>query len=95
VLASDGKGTTVESVDRPFTYTIRSQEVASGASAPPSVPPLPRADINGDGRIDIADMSMLLLKLVRPYDARYDLNGDGVVNIGDLSVLFSYMGKLR
>jgi hypothetical protein len=95
VLASDGRGTAVESVDRPFTYTIRSAELASGSSPSPSAPALPRADINGDGRIDIADMSMLLLKLVRPYDARYDLNGDGVVNIGDLSVLFSYMGKLR
>ena len=94
VLASDGKGTSVESVDRPFTYIIRAS-APSTSSPSPTAPALPRADVNDDGRIDLADMSMLLLKLMKPYDVRFDLNGDGSVNIGDLSVLFSYMGKLR
>ncbi|MCG2685961.1 dockerin type I domain-containing protein [Candidatus Parcubacteria bacterium] len=47
-------------------------------------------DVNGDGRVDIQDLSRLLSKWEHPADlGNADLNGDGVVNVGDLSILLS------
>lgn len=48
----------------------------------------PSADLNGDGRQSIADMSMLLIHL-NSTDKRYDLNQDGEVGIADVSILLN------
>lgn len=86
VLASDGAGTPVETVGTPFTYDIHAPGTAGGGSQTP-----PTMDFDHDNRIDIGDMSILLIHLGGTYDARYDLNRDGVLSIGDLSVMFTRM----
>lgn len=49
-------------------------------------------DINGDGKVDILDLSTLLSNY-KTTNATSDLNGDGIVNIYDLSLLLANYGK--
>lgn len=55
-------------------------------------PALRTADFNGEGRVDIIDLSILLYYYHRSDSAalRYDLNGDGIVNFPDVSILMYY-----
>ncbi|MBI4136023.1 MAG: hypothetical protein HY481_00520 [Candidatus Vogelbacteria bacterium] len=59
----------------------------------PLVRPAPTAsknpDLNGDGRVNLTDLSILLYHYEKPNPpAQYDLNDDGLVNLTDLSILF-------
>lgn len=51
-----------------------------------------RGDLNGDGKVNVLDMSILLTKFLKGGGAG-DLNGDGKINILDLSILLSSWGK--
>jgi hypothetical protein len=51
-----------------------------------------RGDFNGDNKIDIFDLSMLLSKY-NTTDTSRDLNGDGKVDIFDLSILLRDYGS--
>ena len=46
-------------------------------------------DIDGDGRIDLIDVSILIANWGTPKNTRADLNSDGKVNNKDLSILFA------
>lgn len=48
------------------------------------------ADLTGDGKVDIYDLSLLLSNYGKP--GRGDLNGNGVVDLADLSILLSNYG---
>jgi len=52
---------------------------------------LPRADLNGDKVVNIADLS-ILLSHYQTTDITSDINQDGAVNILDLSILLSNYG---
>lgn len=82
-LAHDGQGTDILKKKIGGTYTIVEK------------PPPPSADINGDGKIGLADVSIMVFHVGKTNAAavRYDLNGDGKVNLTDLSILVSLMGK--
>ena len=52
----------------------------------------PNTDVNGDGTVDIADLSELLDRMIpatpgAEVDAAADINGDGVVNIADIIII--------
>ncbi|GAB4432456.1 MAG: hypothetical protein Kow0031_13850 [Anaerolineae bacterium] len=49
-------------------------------------------DINGDGRVDIADLSFVASRYGLP-DPAADLNGDGVVDMQDIAVIATNYGK--
>jgi hypothetical protein len=51
-----------------------------------------KGDVNGDGKIDVIDLSRLLARW-NTSDSSADLNGSGRVDILDLSVLLSQWGK--
>lgn len=91
ILASDGRGTAVESVSRPFTYEIQSPVVAGGTSPSNTSAPTVDPDFNADGRVDLVDISILMHKITESYDARYDLNRDGWLGLPDISALFVQM----
>lgn len=60
---------------------------------PPILPPrFQVADFNGDNRIDIIDLSILLYHYheTGAGAVRYDLSGDGIVNFPDISILMYY-----
>ncbi len=50
------------------------------------VPEQPSTDLNGDGKVNVADISIMMIQLTG-NDLRYDLNLDAKVNLGDLSIL--------
>lgn len=83
VLAHDGQGTDIVGEKIGAAYTIVEK------------PMPPRADINGDGTIGLADVSIIVFHFgkINTAAAKYDLSGDGKVNLADLSILISMMGK--
>ena len=108
VYASDGNGTLLPSRSRSVTFTI-SEPVAipldntiSAVSAgggttmsPQKALVPPSSDLNGDGKVDLIDMSIMVIHIIGSYDSRYDLNLDGTVGISDLSILISQMGQVK
>jgi hypothetical protein len=47
-----------------------------------------RADINGDGKVNLADLSILLFNWKKAAPSA-DINSDGIVNITDFSIMLS------
>lgn len=86
-----------------YTYTIQAYDAAGNASSSSSQlsvttlagAPSASGDLNGDGKVNITDLSVLLSHWGRPgvTVAQGDLNGDGKVNVVDLSILLSHWGK--
>jgi hypothetical protein len=73
--------------------------LASAYVSAPTATPTPSAtpgskvgDINGDGQVNIFDLSTLLSKW-GTSGTPADLNNDGTVNIFDLSILLSHWGS--
>jgi hypothetical protein len=52
-------------------------------------PDRPRADVDGDGSVDIVDAYVLGLRIRdgADLDTRWDLNDDGAVDLGDLRAI--------
>ena len=50
-------------------------------------------DVNGDGVVNISDVTELLnhLAIAVEYDAHYDMNGDSAVTISDVTALLNYL----
>lgn len=90
-FAHDGSGTKVASELRTLSYDIPESTRAGGTTVSTSVTVSPSADFNDDGKVNIADVSILAVRIFMPYAPRYDLNNDGTLNLADLSVLFSRM----
>ena len=48
-------------------------------------------DVNGDGTLDVRDMSLLLRAILDGKEAKYvtvaDMNGDGQIDVRDLSLM--------
>jgi hypothetical protein len=62
--------------------------IFSQGDPPPATNP---ADINGDGRVDAADLAALLSAWGTANDAA-DLNNNGTVEAADLAVLLAQWG---
>jgi len=60
-----------------------------------------RGDVNGDGRVDVADWELLqqyIGQAVNPKNpemVRGDLNGDGFIDISDFSILMKILNDLK
>jgi len=77
LLANNGFGTDVLREMRHAVYTT---QVAGRR----------RADINGDGRVDVSDLSVVLASLGRRgAEVRGDLNNDGRINFQDISIVLA------
>jgi hypothetical protein len=74
----------------PSTNTSGSTSNSSSNSVAPSS--LKRGDLNGDGKINILDLSIILTNFLKTV-GKSDLNGDGKTNILDLSIVLSSWGK--
>jgi hypothetical protein len=49
-------------------------------------------DLNGDGLVDLFDLSILLSNWGLTNKPQYDINANGIVDIFDLSILLSNYG---
>lgn len=65
---------------------------SNSANPNPPVAAGKRGDLNGDGKINVLDLSILLSKFMKAT-GNSDLNNDGKTNILDLSILLSSWGK--
>lgn len=95
VYSSDGTGTEIESQIRPIVYSIPSP-VPQGLAQSPTQLQLPSQekkspspDLDNDGKITLVDFSIMTIKILMPYNARYDLDQDGLLGLSDLSILFA------
>ena len=59
-------------------------------------PPLPlrmvSPDLDGNGAVNLADISIFAGAYFGPYDWRADFNGDGSINLADIPILASHLG---
>ena len=106
VFASDGTGTALSYKTRSITYEIPEPSPSivniptpttggSIAVASPSLlttPTPPSPDLNGDGKINLVDVSIIIMHIFGLYNPRFDLNSDGSVGVSDLSTLLSKIG---
>lgn len=97
ILQHDGLGTNAPlsaPIDALFTVEAKSSSTTSvnllsegtKASTYEVVPKLPSTDLNGDGKQNISDVSILLLN-IGTGDLHYDLNLDGFVNLDDFNIV--------
>jgi hypothetical protein len=91
VYAADGKGTMIDTGDRPLSLTVTPATATNAGGSGESGVTSPSPDINGDGKVTLLDASIVMAAISAPYDARYDFNTNGRVGLDDLSILFSYM----
>jgi hypothetical protein len=85
----------------PYSYNaalgqVRVDTTISGAQVVIRVQTSPAADINLDGGVDGADLSIMLSTFgsAQPTFSNGDLNGDGLVDGADLSILLAGFGQI-
>lgn len=89
------------SAGRTYSYYVRARDTSGNLSSksatvkitiPAGSPVRKKGDLNGDGRINIRDLSILISRWGTRSTVA-DINGDGRVNIRDLSILISRWGR--
>ncbi len=76
-----------------YAYMVAAEDAAgnvSSQSTATNVTVSTAGDLNGDGKVNIYDLSQLLSNWGKTGANSSDLNADGVVNIIDLSILLSH-----
>jgi hypothetical protein len=68
--------------------SLFSNEFLLGVGEKPQGNAKKRADVNGDGKVNLADLSILLFNW-KKSSPQADVNSDGVVNITDFSIMLS------
>lgn len=95
IFAADGRGTEIQSSKRVYTFDIpeSTKAVASGGAGKMNEETLapPAIDFNGDGKVNVVDLSIIAIQIIAPYNAKFDLDRDGANTIADLSIFFSRM----
>ncbi|MFH1473137.1 MAG: cohesin domain-containing protein [bacterium] len=82
VLANDGLGTNILDKTIPAELALLKPKVKKNI-----------ADINGDGKVNLADFSILISNFGKLNNVTNDLNGDGIVNTIDVSIILSKWTK--
>lgn len=94
VFAADGSGRPIESQRRTFVFEVpKSDEpVASAASRMnnETLPP-PPIDFNGDGKVNVIDLSIMAFQVLGSYNVKFDLDRDGSTGLADISIFFTRM----
>jgi hypothetical protein len=80
-----------------YSYTVVAEDAAGNTSTPGgpiNVSTLAQkpGDLNGDGLVDLFDLSILLSNWGLTNKPQYDINANGIVDIFDLSILLSNYG---
>src|SRR6185436_10641396 len=94
--AADGEGTLLDNETRSIIFSVQEPQPTHIAVTSASQPekPLPRTpDVNTDGAVNLVDVSIMIMRLVMPYDYHFDLDLDGAITIGDVSVVLASIRK--
>jgi len=78
---------------QPSSSSGGSSSSSSSAPSTGSAASSKRGDANGDGKVNILDLSIVLSSFNKNVSGSADLNKDGKVNILDLSILLTNWGK--
>ena len=92
VFPHDGQGKKITNDVHAYAFNVEAAPIQGGSSSGSTAtapPPAPNPDFNNDGRVSLADISILAVQLLSQYNARYDLDTDGKITLSDLSILFS------
>lgn len=100
IFPNDGTGRAVSNETRELTFDIVDRVTKSNATPQTSSVtvagnaltnlPQPRTpDVNTDGVVNLVDVSIMIMRLVMPYDYHFDLNNDGAVNVADVSTVLT------
>jgi chitodextrinase len=80
-----------------YSYTVAAYDAAGNTSAPSTARTvtvlLMPGDANGDGHVNISDLSILSSTWLSNSDLRADFNNDNIVNIQDLSIMATNWGR--
>lgn len=79
-----------------YSYTVAAVDGAGNTgpqSSAVSVTTRYKGDIDGNGTVNLTDLSMLLSNWNKTGNLSSDLDGNGVVNLTDLSILLTNWGK--
>jgi len=80
-----------------YSYTVVAYDGTGNNSAQSAVKSVSttvvQGDVNGDGHVNISDLSILASSWQSRTDLRADFNHDGVVAIADLSIMAANWGK--
>lgn len=88
-----GTGKTLKNPSYPNAHPPEGASVPAPAPKPAPKPvPAKQGDINGDGKVNISDLSTLLSKF-NTKDPNSDINKDNKVDVFDLSILLSRYDK--
>lgn len=96
VYAADGEGTLLGNELRSMTFAIKDPTPVHVAASSETQPyrPLPRnPDVNTDSVVNLVDVSIMIMRLVMPYDYHFDLDMDGAITIGDVSIVLASIKK--
>ncbi len=89
IYAHDGTGQPLAHEARALPLSIEPADISqTSTSSASNTSPL-SADLNNDGRVSIADASIMLVQLFSDYSARYDLNRDGAINLADFAIVLA------
>lgn len=94
IFAADGRGTEVPSNKRVFAFTIpESPPAPTGTGGHMNEETLtpPSIDFNGDGKVNVVDLSIMAFQMIAPYSSKFDLDRDGASTLADLSIFFTRM----
>ena len=76
-------GGEVSSYGSSVAFSVGDTDIARQSAANPG-----KSDVNGDGKVDLVDFSVLVYWYHRSNPpATMDLNGDGVVDLKDFSIM--------
>lgn len=101
VYPNDGSGRVMYDETRSLSFDIADPKASNASHAqdlstqPPSIiapteMPRPRtADVNTDGAINLVDVSIMVMRLVMPYDYHFDINMDGSITVADVSAVLA------
>jgi hypothetical protein len=100
---NNGKRTLVNGTNENGFYTIKAKVEGTFAlvQAVPEVPKAVKGDVNGDGNINVTDISKTaahvkgLKKLTDEEKELADVNNDGIVNVTDISKIAAHVKGLK
>jgi len=89
VNAAFARGSTSLTVSNCAATDASGNSLATGCGAPVPVETPCNCDINGDGKVDVSDVQLIINEALGIIPAVNDLNHDGVVNIADVQIVIN------
>jgi hypothetical protein len=103
IYPDDGTGEKIISESHSAAFDIASTQRATIAKASPVIvatatiakisddqtAPTRSMDVNTDGFVNILDVSIMVMRLLMPYDFHFDINSDGSVNVADVTAVLN------